>query len=116
MAHLHRRKRSRVQTWIQIPNPMATLYYPEHFTLHRLKSLVPTPYFCIVQESESESMPESVSGNVNEALDVRADNTLFLNPASGKLFEPLTSSAYSLLIHTCVHVCFMDGSCVHRTL
>ena len=29
-------------------------------------NLDPTPYFCIEQESESESVPESISGNVNE--------------------------------------------------
>ena len=29
---------------------------------------IPTPYFCTGQESESESVPESVSGNVNEPL------------------------------------------------
>ena len=27
---------------------------------------IPTPYFCIGQESDSESVPESVSSNVNE--------------------------------------------------
>ena len=29
---------------------------------------IPTPYFCIGQESESESKPESASSNVNEPL------------------------------------------------
>ena len=40
---------------------MATLYCAEHFTLHKLRI-----YFCKGQESKSESVPESVSGNVNE--------------------------------------------------
>ena len=60
-AHLHCRKWTRVQTQIQIPNLMATLYYTEH--VHIAQTQIPTPYFCKGQESESES---SVSGNVNE--------------------------------------------------
>ena len=45
---------------------MATLHYAE--TVHIAQTWIPTPYFCIAQEAktESESGPESVSGNVNE--------------------------------------------------
>ena len=47
-------------------NLMATLHYAE--TVHIAQTWIPTPYFCIAQEAktESESGPESVSGNVNE--------------------------------------------------
>ena len=54
------------------------------FTLHRLGSRIPTPYFCIGQESESES--ESEFGNVIESLlfsstrDVDHQNVLILAP------------------------------------
>ena len=57
MAHLHLRRR------IRIPNSMATLYWAEYFTLH---TRIPTPYFCTGQESESQSVPIPVSGNINE--------------------------------------------------
>ena len=53
MARLHWHRR------IWIPNPM---YCAEHFTMHRLGSQIPIPYFCIGQEFESES----VSGSVNQ--------------------------------------------------
>ena len=35
-------------------------------TFHIAQTRIPTPYFCIGQESKSESVPESISGNVNE--------------------------------------------------
>ena len=38
------------------------------FTLHRLKTPIAIPYFCTGQETESESVPESVYGNINEPL------------------------------------------------
>ena len=65
MAYLYCRTQIRILTQIRIPNQMATLYYAEHFTLHGLglRSLLPV---CVGQESESESVPESVSGHVNE--------------------------------------------------
>ena len=45
-AYLHCRIRTRIQTWIRTPNPMATLHYAEVFTLHgisfRVQSQMPT--------------------------------------------------------------------------
>ena len=64
MAHLYCRRRTRVWTQIQIPNLMATLYHAEHVHIARTQTWIPTPYFCIGQES----VPESVPGNVNEPL------------------------------------------------
>ena len=64
MARLHCRRRTRVQTRIRIPNPMATLYYAEY--VHIAQTWISTPYFCIRQESESVSVSEFVSGKVNE--------------------------------------------------
>ena len=51
----------------------------EHVHIAQTRTLISTSYFCILQESESES--ESVSGNVNEALKVnshREKQNLFL--------------------------------------
>ena len=45
---------------------MATLYYAEN--VHIAQTLIPTPYFYIAQESESESVPVSKSGNVIKPL------------------------------------------------
>ena len=42
MVHLHCWTRIRVQTWIRIPNPMATLYYAEH--VHIVQTRIATPY------------------------------------------------------------------------
>ena len=69
MAHLHLQRWTRVQTRIQIPNLMATLHYEEH-DVHIAENLtrIPTPYFCVGEESESK--PKSVSSNVNEPLAV----------------------------------------------
>ena len=64
MATLHLRRWARVWTWTQVPHPMATLYYAEH--VHIAQTQIPLPKFCKGQESESCSVPESVSGNVNE--------------------------------------------------
>ena len=36
MAYLHCRIRTRIQTWIQTPKPMATLHYAEVSTLHEV--------------------------------------------------------------------------------
>ena len=44
---------------VRILNLMVTLYYAEHVHI-ALGSQVPIPYFCMDQESESDS------GNVNE--------------------------------------------------
>ena len=53
---------------------MATLQYAEN--VHRLRlGGIPTPYSCVGQELESESVPESVSGNVNEPLYLVTDMT-----------------------------------------
>ena len=48
---------------------MATLYYAEHVHIAQTWTQIPTPYFCMGQESKSESVPEFVSGNVNESYD-----------------------------------------------
>ena len=48
---------------------MATLYCAEHVHVTQTRTRIPTPYFCIEQESESESLPVSESGNVNEPVD-----------------------------------------------
>ena len=45
---------------------MTTLYYVEHVHIAQTRTWIPTPYFCKGQESESDSVPESISGNVNE--------------------------------------------------
>ena len=62
MAYLHCRTWVQTQqTRIRIPNPMATLYYAEHVHIARIRTWIPTPYFCTGQESEFESVPESLS-------------------------------------------------------
>ena len=60
-----------MQTQIQIPNPMATLYYKEHVHIAQTQTQIPIPYFCREQESECESVPESIFGNINEPLGKR---------------------------------------------
>ena len=45
---------------------MVTLHYAEHVHIAQTRTWIPTPYFCVGQESES--VPECVSGNVNEPL------------------------------------------------
>ena len=55
MAYLHCRRRTRLQTLIRIPNPMATLYCAEHVPIAETRTWIPTLYFCVGQESESES-------------------------------------------------------------
>ena len=45
---------------------MATYYYAEHVHIAQTRTWIPTSYFW--QESESEFVPESISGNVNEPL------------------------------------------------
>ena len=60
MVHLHWRRR------IWIANLMATLYCAEHVHIALTRTQISTLYFCIGQESESESVPESVSCNVND--------------------------------------------------
>ena len=45
---------------------MATLHYAEHVHIVQTRTGIPTPYFCVGQESKSESMSEPISGNVNE--------------------------------------------------
>ena len=56
------------KTGIQNPNPMATLYCAEHVHIAQTRNRIPTPYSCVGHESESEFIPESVSGSVNEPL------------------------------------------------
>ena len=48
--------------WL-IPNPMATLYCAEHVDIAQTRTRIHTSSCCIGQESESESVPESVTGN-----------------------------------------------------
>ena len=57
MAYLHWRWRTQVWTRIRIVSIAKT----------------PTPYLCIGQESESESVPVSESGNVNESFKDETD-------------------------------------------
>ena len=64
MAHLHLRRR----TQTRIPNPMAVLYNAENVHIAQTRTRIPTPYFWKGQESGFESVPESVSCNVNEPL------------------------------------------------
>ena len=45
---------------------MATLHYTEYVYIAQTHTQIPTPYFCMGQDSESESVPESVSGNIYE--------------------------------------------------
>ena len=68
MTSFHWWRRALVQTWIPIPNPITTLYYAEHVHIAEMWTWIPIPYFCVGQESESESVPEPISGNVNEPL------------------------------------------------
>ena len=55
---------------------MAKLSYAEHVHIAQTRTPIPTPYFRLGQESESESVPESISGNVNEPLAI--DSTYIL--------------------------------------
>ena len=45
---------------------MATLFYAEDVHIIWTRARIPIPYFCVGQESES--VPESVSSNVNETV------------------------------------------------
>ena len=65
MAHLHCRTWIRIPTRSRIPNQMATLCYAEHFTFHGLR------LGSLLSISQSKSIPESVSGIVNEPLEVQ---------------------------------------------
>ena len=60
---------------------MATLYCAEHVHTAQTQTRIPTPYFFVGPESESESIHESVSSNVNEPLECQS-RTLQSNPAS----------------------------------
>ena len=66
MAHLHCRRQTRIRTLIRIPNLVATLYCAEHVHIVQTQTRIPTPYFCMRQESEFKSITKSVSSNVNE--------------------------------------------------
>ena len=48
--------------------PMATLYYAEVFTLHRVRFRFQSQLLTTGMGSESESRSESVSGSVNKPL------------------------------------------------
>ena len=52
--------RIRVRTRTRIPNLMATLYYAERVHIAQTQARIPTPFFCIRQESESEYISVSV--------------------------------------------------------
>ena len=62
MTLLYCWKRTRVQIRILKPNG----YIAEHVQMAQTKTWIPTPYFCIGQESVAVSISESVCGNVNE--------------------------------------------------
>ena len=47
---------------------MAVLHNTENVHIAQTRTRIPTPYFWKEQESEFESVPESVSCNVNEPL------------------------------------------------
>ena len=47
---------------------MATLYCLEHVHIAQTQTQIPTPYVCLGQGSELDSVPESISANVNEPL------------------------------------------------
>ena len=64
MAPLYCRRHTR----IRIPNPMATLCCAEHVHITQTWTWIPISYFCIGEECQSKSVPESISGNVNEPL------------------------------------------------
>ena len=64
MAYLHCRIRTRIQTQIRTPNPMATLHDADVFTLHS-QIQIPIPP-TMGMGSESESVAESVSHSVDE--------------------------------------------------
>ena len=50
------------------PKPNGCIVLCTTFHIAWTGTWIPTPYFCVGQESESESIPESVSGSVNEPL------------------------------------------------
>ena len=64
---------------------MAKLYYAEHVHIAKTQTQILTSYFGIGQESESESILESVSGNVNKPL-----GYLYLWPFSSAIISSLT--------------------------
>ena len=68
MAYFHCQIRTRIQTQIRTPNPMATLQYAEVFTLHRGRFRFQSLLSTTGMGSESESIPKSVSCNANESL------------------------------------------------
>ena len=53
MAHLYCRTWIQILTRIRISNPMATLYCAEHVHIAQIWTRIPTPCFCIGQESKS---------------------------------------------------------------
>ena len=73
MASLHWGRRTR----IQIPDPIATLYFAEHVHITQTRIQITTTYF-YGQEFKSVSVSESVSGNVNEPLRDYADFIIFI--------------------------------------
>ena len=62
MAHLHCRRRTQVQTRIPVPNPMVTLYCAEYVLIAQTRTRTSATYFSIGQDSEHQSVTESVSG------------------------------------------------------
>ena len=83
MAYLHYR--------IQTPKPMATLHYTEVFTLHGVRFKFQSQMQTTGMGSESESVPQSVSRNVNapndEFLGMEVKDPLaYLDPSSYSMF------------------------------
>ena len=63
MAYLHWRRR----TWeTDTEMDSKPIGYIVHLHIAQIQTQISTSYFCTGQESESKSVTESVSGNVNE--------------------------------------------------
>ena len=51
MDRLHYQRLTRIWTQTRIRDLMATLYCTEHVHIAQTQSRIPTPYFCVGQES-----------------------------------------------------------------
>ena len=98
MAYLHCRRLTRVQTRIRIQNLMASLYCAEHVHIAQTKISVPTPNFCIGQESESVSIPECVSGSVNEPYEAKLVHCVIVVTGKSRLLLSRENQSFFLRI------------------
>ena len=64
MAKLHCWTRIRIPTQTRIPNRMAALSYAEDVHIAQTRTRIPTPFFCIGQESESVPVSVTEYGSV----------------------------------------------------